>query len=238
MQATLPAKLIEYTEIAPEVRHFVFEAVGMDDMKFTPGQFVALSDMIGDKKITRAYSIASAPASGNRFELCINLVPDGKFTPRLFALQPGESVTMQPPLGGFILRKPVRDSVMIATGTGVAPFRSMLRNHFGAGDGANGPRFDLLFGVRHEPHLYYRDEFEKLQQEQPGRFQFWPTVTRPEPGYTGPSGRVTAHLEQVIQGRRDIDVYLCGLKEMVNDVRQTLLDQGFDKSQVKYERYD
>ena len=116
-------------------------------------------------------------------------------------------------------------------------FRSMLRSHYASHAGNGGPRFDLLFGVRHEPHLYYRDEFEKLAAEQP-QFHFWPTVTRPEPGYTGPAGRVTAHLDAVINGRRDIDVYLCGLKEMVNDVRQTLLDQGFEKSQVKYERYD
>jgi NAD(P)H-flavin reductase len=233
---TMPARLLDRTEIAPEVLHFVFEATQTPDMKFVPGQFVALSDTIGEKRITRAYSIASEPFGNNRYELCINLVHEGKFTPRLFTLQPGDTITMNLPLGGFIMRQPVRDSVMIATGTGVAPFRSMLRAWYRETMGEH-PRFDLLFGVRHEPHLYYRAEFEEMAAKHT-QFHFWPTVTRPEPSYQGRSGRVTAHLDEVIAGRRDIDIYLCGLKEMVNDVRKTLYDQGFDKSQVRYERYD
>jgi len=233
---TTPARLLEWTEIAPEVRHFLFEAPELSDMKFAPGQFVALSDKIGEKKITRAYSIASEPFGDNRFELCINLVHEGKFTPRLFDLAPNDIITMNLPLGGFIMREPVRDSVMIATGTGVAPFRSMLRAWYGTTMGQH-PRFDLLFGVRHEPHLYYRAEFEEMAANHP-QFHFWPTITRPEPSYQGRSGRVQTHLDEVIAGRRDIDIYLCGLKEMVNDVRKILYDQGFDKSQVRYERYD
>jgi CDP-4-dehydro-6-deoxyglucose reductase len=122
------AKLIEWEEIAPGVRHFVFEAPQMARLDFIPGQFVSLTDSVESREITRAYSIASAPGEGNRFELCLNRVDDGAFSPHLFDLSPGDAVEMQPPLGTFTLRQPLRDSLLIATGTGIAPFRSMLKS--------------------------------------------------------------------------------------------------------------
>src|ERR1700727_330357 len=120
----MQAKLIEWTELAPGVRNFVFEAVGVAKFEFTPGQFVSFSDHVNGRIITRAYSIASPPVGGNRFELCLNVVEDGAFTPHLFKLIPGEAVNMPAPLGTFTLPNPSRDTLLIATGTGIAPFRS------------------------------------------------------------------------------------------------------------------
>jgi CDP-4-dehydro-6-deoxyglucose reductase len=125
----MQARLIESFEIAPEVRHFVFEAPEVAKLDFVPGQFVSFTHSIHEKNITRAYSIASAPSDGNRFELCLNLVRDGKFSPHLFEMKPGDSVEMRPPLGQFVLRHPDRDAALIATGTGIAPFRAILRAH-------------------------------------------------------------------------------------------------------------
>ncbi len=81
---SMRATLLEVHDIAPEVRHFVFEVPGVQQLHFKPGQFVSLNESINGKKITRAYSIVSLP-SGNRFELCLNLVHEGAFTPHLFA---------------------------------------------------------------------------------------------------------------------------------------------------------
>src|SRR6202051_289544 len=83
------AKLIEWVEIAPGVRHFVFEAPQLERLEFVPGQFVSISDAVASREITRAYSIASAPGNGNRFELCLNRVNDGAFSPHLFDLSAG-----------------------------------------------------------------------------------------------------------------------------------------------------
>src|ERR1700676_4527048 len=187
----LQAKLIEWTEIAPGVRHFVFEAPELTRLNFIPGQFVSLTDSVESRAITRAYSIASAPGNGNRFELCLNRVDDGAFSPHLFDLSPGDVVNMQPPLGTFTLRQPLRDSLLVATGTGIAPFRSMLK----AVLRPDSPAFTLLFGVRYESHLLYRDEFEQLDREYP-QFRFWPTLTQPGPDWTGRTGRVQAHLAE------------------------------------------
>jgi ferredoxin-NADP reductase len=229
----MQARLIEWIEIAPGVRHFVFEAPEIHRLDFAPGQFVSFSDMVQGKEITRAYSIASAPSEGNRFELCLNRVEDGAFSPHLFDLAPGDSVQMQRPLGQFVLRQPPRDTVMVATGTGIAPFRSMLRAHLSE----DSPAFTLLFGVRYESHLLYREEFEETARRFP-RFFFRPTLTQPGPGWKGRVGRVQAHLAEAIAGRRDIDVFLCGLKPMVDDVRRILKDMGFDRKQIRYEKYD
>jgi ferredoxin-NADP reductase len=227
------AKLIEWVEIAPGVRHFVFEAPQLERLEFVPGQFVSLTDSVASKAITRAYSIASAPGAGNRFELCLNRVDDGAFSPHLFDLSAGDVVNMQPPLGTFTLRQPLRDSLLVATGTGIAPFRSMLK----AVLRPDSPSFTLLFGVRHESHLLYRLEFDEMARQFP-RFRFWPTLTQPGPDWTGRSGRVQAHLPEAIGGRRDIDIYLCGLQPMVDDVRQILKGMGFDRKQIRYEKYD
>jgi len=227
------AKLIEWVEIAPGVRHFVFEAPQLERLDFVPGQFVSLSDAVASRNITRAYSIASAPGNGNRFELCLNRVDDGAFTPHLFDLSAGDVVNMQLPLGTFTLRQPLRDSLLVATGTGIAPFRSMLK----AVLTPESPAFTLLFGVRYESHLLYRDEFEQMAQGFP-HFRFWPTLTQPGPEWTGLTGRVQTHLGGAIGGRSDIDIYLCGLQPMVDDVRQILKGMGFDRKQIRYEKYD
>jgi ferredoxin-NADP reductase len=229
----MQARLIESVEIAPEVRHFVFEAPALKRVEFIPGQFVSFTDEVKGKKITRAYSIASAPADNNRFGLCLNLVKDGIFSPHLFQMKPGDVVEMLPPLGQFILRHPDRDAILIATGTGIAPFRSILHAHL---DEKSAP-FTLIFGVRHQHSLMYRTEFEEMAKRFP-HFYFRPTLTLPDASWTGRTGRVQTHLAEAIGDRRDLDFYLCGLKAMVDDVRLILKGMGFDRKQIMYEKYD
>ena len=245
---TMQARLIESHEIAPEVRHFLFQAEGVDRLEFAPGQFVSFSAEVGGKTITRAYSIASAPRGDNRFELCLNRVQDGHLSPLLFAMQPGGSIEMRPPLGQFVIRNAASDAVFIATGTGIAPFRGMLQGHLNA----LSPVITLLFGVRYESHLMYRAEFETMARNFP-QFRFWPTLSRPGEGWTGRTGHVQAHLAEALHmetsvvetsaadagaTRRDVDFYLCGLKQMVDDVRAILKGMGFDRKQILYEKYD
>ncbi len=229
----MQAKLIEWVDIAPGVRHFVFEAPELRRLDFLPGQFVSLTATVGSRAITRAYSIASAPGDGNRFELCLNRVEEGAFTPHMFGLSPGDVIDMPAPLGTFTLRQPLRESLLVATGTGIAPFRSMLQTELKR----DAPAFTLLFGVRHESHLLYRQEFEEMARSF-RQFRFWPTLTQAGAEWTGRAGRVQMHLVEAIGGRTDIDIYLCGLRPMVDDVRQILKSMGFDRKQIRYEKYD
>ena len=141
---------------------------------------------------------------------------------------------MAGPLGYFLPHEPFRNSVLIATGTGIAPFRSYLRSVRVIDSPAE---ITLLFGARLEDGLLYREEFEELERQRPG-FRFVPTLTRPETSWTGGTGRVQVHLEELLGGRKDLDIYLCGLKSMVDDVRQWLKARGFDRKQILYEKYD
>jgi CDP-4-dehydro-6-deoxyglucose reductase len=225
------ARLIEFTELAPDVRHFEFEVP--EPLPFIPGQFVSFIGEVEGKRIVRAYSIASAP-DGNRFALCLNRVQEGIFSPELFSLEPGDTVEMKGPYGAFTFREPAADSLLIATGTGIAPFRSMLLDRLPK-DAVN--RYTLIFGVRHEYGILYRSELENLASHHPN-FAFWPTLTRPGPAWSGRQGRVQSHVMEAVGERRDMTVYVCGLRAMVDDVRRILKEIGFDRRQIVYERYD
>lgn len=233
----LKAKLLEQRELAPEVHHFDFEVLDTEVFRFTPGQFVSIVKEIEGKEITRAYSIAS-PQDGNRFSLCLNRVDDGMVSPYLFSLQPGNTIDIQDPLGYFTLRHPGHRIVFVATGTGIAPFRSMLLHHLPH----TQPEVTLLFGARYPEGLLYRDELEALTREYP-KFRFLPTVTRPDATWHGRTGRVGAHLDEALALRTPdelstLDVYICGLREMVDDIRKDLKARGFDRKQIIYEKYD
>lgn len=226
-----------WKELAPEVHQLDFEVPGITDLKFTPGQFVSVVEDMGGKEKTRAYSIAS-PRDGNRFSLCLNRVPEGEVSNYLFGLQNGDEVLINEPLGYFTLRHPGRRIVFVATGTGIAPFRSILHHHLPN----TQPHINLLFGTRHATGLLYRDEMEQFARDYPG-FQYMPSLTRPDAAWKGRTGRVQAHLDEALQFRtpgdmHNTDVYICGLKEMVDDIRAELKKRGFDRQQIIYEKYD
>jgi CDP-4-dehydro-6-deoxyglucose reductase len=231
--AILKARLIEAREIAPEVKHFVFDVPEVEQLPYLPGQFVSFSRDFGEKKVTRAYSTASPPA-GNRFELCLNRVKDGLFSPYLFDMRPGDTVEMKGPLGFFTWRFPVSDSILVATGTGIAPFRSMLQSYFASGGES---QITLVYGVRYEESLLYRAECEELERRH-SNFRFLPTLTRPDESWRGLTGRVQTHTLEILGDRRDVDVYICGLKAMVDDMRKRLKEIGLDRHRIIFEKYD
>jgi len=229
----MTARLLESREIAPEVRHLVFQLEDTECLAFVPGQFASLTADIDGSPITRAYSFA-APAEGIRFELCLNRVAEGKLSPYLFGMRPGDQIQMTGPWGGFIFRQPVEDSILVATGTGIVPFRAMLLDQLVRD---SGHQFTLIFGVRYERGLLYREEFEQLTRDH-ANFHFWPTLSRPDASWTGRTGHVQAHLFQATGERRDINVFICGLKAMVDDVRAILKSNGFDRKRIICEKYD
>jgi NAD(P)H-flavin reductase len=231
MQAVLESS----RELAPGIRHFEFSVPGVERLDFQAGQFVSFSHDIAGRNITRAYSIASAPSGGNRFALCLNLVPDGHFSPYLFAMEPGSSVAMQGPLGTFTLREPGRDMIWVATGTGIAPFRGML-DAWRALPAPRG-RVTLVFGVRYEDHLLYRADFDEAAGAL-ADFAFHPTLSRPGDQWAGRAGHVQRHVLDAIGDRRDVHVYICGLRLMVDDLRAQLKALGFDRKQIISERFD
>jgi NAD(P)H-flavin reductase len=125
-----------------------------------------------------------------------------------------------------------RDCLFVATGTGVSPLRAMLHQALGS----TGDReMSLLFGTRAEDGLLFREEFAALAAREP-RFRYRPTLSRPGAGWTGLTGYVQVHLDRVLDGRRDLDVYVCGRKAMIEATVTALAARGFTSGQVHFER--
>src|SRR6185437_10440450 len=165
----MKAKLTGWRDLGPATRHFQFEAVDWDGV-FTPGQFLSLTALLGEGDITRAYSIATAP-DGRTFGICANLVSDGHFSPWLFSRKPGDEIEFKGPYGAFTPRAS-SESILVATGTGIAPFRAFLIGK----SGLTG-KCTLIFGTRHEHGLLYDAEWRELADSR-ADFAYWPTLTR------------------------------------------------------------
>lgn len=222
----MTAKLLRFMDLAPGIRHFVFEVPGLERLDFQPGQFASLTAPIGGREITRAYSLAAAPRGDNQFEICLNLVPDGVFSPMLFALAVGDTVELKGILGTFVWREPAMDSILVATGTGIVPYRAMLQV-------PQNRRITLIYGARNPQNLLFLDEFHAL----PG-VEFIPTVTRPNESWAGATGRVQPLFLEALGERRDVQVYACGLKEMVDSIRALSKERGLDRRQIVTEKFD
>lgn len=245
--------------------HFEFVLDGMESFPYAPGQFIsAVATDANGKQQTRAYSIASASA-GNRFELCVNRVEEGFFSNHLADLPDlpvGSTIQVHGPHGHFVLQEPITDSILIATGTGVAPMRAYVQWLFPTdGPGrSEGKDIWLVYGTRHESDIYYHEEFEALAARYPN-FHYLPTLSRALDSWSGLRGHVQVHVSKIIEERAarlgispiqspvdpaippkdlsfNIYAYICGLNFMVSGVRDLLNSFGWHKKQIVFERYD
>src|SRR5215831_14689543 len=181
------ARLVGSTPLSEFTRHLEFEA--KRPFGFVPGQWLSLKQTKPDgEEITRAYSIASAP-DGNRFALCLNRVQDGFMSNYLCDLKAGAEIRGQGPFGNFILRPPLRDTLFIATGTGIAPYRAMLHWLLADPERHQNKQFCLLFGSRFEKDIYYHDEFLHLAARHKN-FDYLPTLSRSDVNWKGLRGYV------------------------------------------------
>ena len=270
----LSARLLKKTCISESAQcyHFEFVVEDLDSFPFISGQFIsAVAPDANGKQQTRAYSIASA-ASGNRFELCVNRVPDAASASMfgdladLTDLPPGGHIKVHGPHGHFVLKQPVTDSILISTGTGIAPMRGYAQWLFpetgpDAGiDRSEGKDIWMVYGTRYESELYYREEFEALAARKPN-FHYLPTLSRADESWKGLRGYVQDHVARIVEERAaklgqtlpvpppdanvlpselkfDIYAYICGLNNMVAGVREKLSSYGWHRKQIIFERYD
>jgi ferredoxin-NADP reductase len=216
----------------------VFETTFDTDqpVEFKAGQFISVVVPGGGPKgrdIRRAYSIASAPQV-RPVGLCVKLVEGGPGTNYLYKLKPGDTFRGFAPYGDFLFETPpARHAVFIATGTGIAPFRSMVLSE--AYRAAPPASATCLLGVRGEEELLYMDDFAALA---PG-LNWVPMCSRPTGAWKGLKGRVTDYL----RGLGDefpwvqTDFYLCGNGAMIDETKQILAGRGVAKESILQEVY-
>ncbi len=213
---------------------FTFENEPLID--FEPGQFISIFAEKDGKRISRPYSVASWPENKEYLELCIKVVEGGFMSNYLHHVAPGTKLQAIGPLGRFVIPEPIQyDTVFVATGTGIAPFISML-GHIWSQGLDDGHEFYVVFGVRYVHDLIYRDLVEKWEREHPN-FHFYPTVSRPETSdWKGRVGYVQKVLQNDITDYRDKQVFICGLHNMVGDVKTLCEQLGF--AYIRFEKWD
>lgn len=231
-----PATIIDIKEESPAVRRFWFR-MNEGDFTFKPGQFVMLDLPIESKITNRSYSIASAPVNEPVFELIIVLNPDGKGTPHMWDnYRIGTEVPVAGPLGKFVLPEQVdSDLCFIATGTGIAPLRSMM--HYLIAGAVAHKNLYIVFGNRTQQDILYREEFTTLAASHPF-ISFIPVLSRADESWTGRRGYVHAIYEELFADKRPCIFFLCGWKNMIMEARERLAAMGYERSQIKFELYD
>jgi len=197
---------------------------------FTAGQYAKLALEINGERVVRAYSYVNAPSNKN-LEFYLVLVPGGKLSPSLYALEPGDEVLITQDAQGFFVIDEVPDCDtlwMVATGTAIGPFLSILE------EGKGLERFKdivLVHAVRYAQDLSYLPQMQQLQQRFNGKLKIQTVVSREEAAgsLTGrvpaliESGQLEAATGVTIDAERS-HIMICGNPEMVKDTQQLLKD--------------
>ena len=198
---------------------------------FRPGQFMNLGLYLPSGFASRSYSLASAP--GEPLEVLLAHVGEGQLTPALFELREGSTIVLDPKPQGFFsfdFVPPHEELWLLATGTGLGPFLSMLRSGIAF---ERARRVVLAHGTRGPAELAHRDELEQLVTSRAGAFCYLPVLSRePEAGLL--AGRLThrletGELEARAGARLDPDrchVMLCGNPAMIDEVTTQLTERG------------
>jgi CDP-4-dehydro-6-deoxyglucose reductase len=237
LQPWRTGKVINIIQETYNTRRFVIQVPELEKFDFIPGQFITFDLPIADKpnKRVRSYSIASWPNGTNNFELVIVLLEGGLGTTYLFTkVDIGSELTLRGPQGVFTLDDDdlQKDIIMICTGTGIAPFRSMvhhIKNH-------NIPhkKIYLIYGTRKQIDLLYYPEMKQLDSEMEN-FHYIPTLSREQ--WEGRSGYVHPVYEEICKDRKPVSFLLCGWKNMLDEAKQRILAMGYDRKSIHQESY-
>lgn len=227
--------------LSPRVKHFVFKAPPLDNFNYLAGQFITLHfEHLGIAR-ARSYSVANAPMQNNIIEFAAGFVAGGPGTELLFNLKVGETLQCSGPYGRLILRDEVpKRYVLVATSTGVTPYRAMLLeltkllyNH---------PSLNIVImqGVSSHDDVLYREEFIEFARLNPGRVDLRLHLSRPQSTPLQDyeySGYVQSSFTSLALNPAEDIVYLCGNANMIDESFIELKNLNFAVQQIIREKY-
>ena len=226
--------------ITPRVRELAFRRKDGAALEFEPGQFVSFSIQSPEKVLRRSYSIATLPESGDELlRIAVAHVEDGRATRHLFAMEQGDELPALGPAGRFVLRDDGHCRyVLLATGTGVTPYRAFLpelRRRL------QDPKMsvDLVLGVRNPEELLYGEDFLAMEGEF-SNFRFFACYSREMPDAPRErdrKGYVQEHLDELALDPAHDVVYLCGNPGMIDAAAEFCDKAGFPLVNVRREKY-
>lgn len=217
-------------KISSKVYELSLRLVSPERIHFAAGQNVMMRISPG---VNRSMSIASPPHEEGMILMCHDISPMGPGSRWTLGAKVGDPLSVVGPLGIFYLDpESPRKKILVATGTGIAPFRSMLYDY--EARGLTQP-VSLYWGLRREEDMFWHEELERFAKKHPN-VSYMLTLSQPADTWTGKRGRVTAYIyneENLAQN----DWYLCGSKEMIDEVSRELLSRGVPKEQIKKELF-
>ena len=228
--------------ITPRVLQLTFTRVDGSPFKFRAGQFITFLLPHDGDFLRRSYSLANSPDQSEKLEVAVTAVEGGFATKILFDLKIGDELFGVGPFGDRMIledTKDVTNLVLVATGTGVAPYRSMLPTIAERLDREKNLNVTVLLGVRQADELLYAEDFVAFDKKYE-RFHFRGCLSRAEkliPPYQY-SGYVQSSLEEIHLNPQTDLVYLCGYPRMVDDcVRKLTTTVGFKSQRIIREKY-
>ena len=238
------ARLVRREDESESLAYFWVRFDG-EPTPFEPGQYMTIGVMVEGKMVQRPYSVASPPVSAGTdgYEFYVRLVEGGLFTPLLWRMPIGQKMRMIGPKGKFMLNPDDdRTHVFISSGTGNAPFVSMMKQMLA--DGAPRPAL-FLNGVSYAHEIGYRGLLEDWEHSGEYPVTYLPTVSRPQDpanaDWSGRTGRVESILEPVLDEFEltpaNSVAYICGNPDMITVAEERLLGRGFAEEQVHKELY-
>lgn len=232
-------RMTKWDEVAPGLAIVSVEPLA-GSFPFEPGQYATLGLLNpAGKLVQRPMSIASSAERLGDYEFLIRLVDEGAFTPLLWELRPGDSIHIKGPKGRFVLQDDGHKCLFVASGTGLAPFWSMVQT---LRDRGQSREMVLLHGVSRDVDLAWRREMEEIEAEG-FPLRYVGTVSRPQhcPDWRGCTGRVesifNAQLAENGLDASNTTIYLCGNPDMVSAVENLAAAHGFPPAQVRKELY-
>ncbi len=224
------AKVLSKEQVAKNIYLVIFALQNPSELHFLAGQTMMIH--VGDET-NRSMSIASPPRDSRTILMCHDIRPMGPGSRYTLGLSIGDVVSLVAPIGMFTLNgESHRKKVMVATGTGVAPFRSMLFDYLEHGGTDD---VTLYWGLRFAKDIYWQKEFIDLSATYQN-FHFILTLSQPTDEWQGSRGRVTDHVfDDANLGGSDF--YLCGSRAMVDEVKQGLLARTVPQEHIKTELY-
>lgn len=220
---TVPSKIDTLEFVNKDVVKLVLRTPPNSSIDFLSGQYVNI--IMGS--IKRSYSLAAARRSDHKLEFFIKNYKGGVMSNYLFeSAKINDVLRLEGPLGTFFYRhSKSKNIVFLATGTGIAPVKSILDQFDGNPDLVANKNIWVLWGARHEEDLFWAPKYQNI------KLHFIPVLSRINPNWEGATGYVQNVLQEHEIDLSDTQVYACGSNDMINSAFKLLAEKGLPENQ-------
>jgi CDP-4-dehydro-6-deoxyglucose reductase, E3 len=226
------ARVIEKTALTAKVFRVRYQLVEPASIQFVAGQTIMLKVA---ENVNRAMSIASPPQENTVLTSFQDVSPGGPGSIWMIALNVGDDVSFMGPLGRFVVEhESPRKKIFVATGTGIAPFHSMLLDN--TNNRIPCEVMSIYWGLRYKEDIFINDELEKIDRDCEN-LKYYLTLSRPTDDWTGLRGHVIEHIFANEKDLLNCDFYLCGNKKMINELTEKLMLVNVPRDRMKFDPF-